>query len=418
MEDGFPEWREDFNPFDAIGFPAVGFQPPARDDFCKAVRYALFATHPERLRQAGAAAPKLPYSWKQVKLAVDFFTGVSQKGGDQQRQDGPDTVVWQWTFYDIIEFQCHSHYRRTWAPERRRWDNMILNPPVVNVVAAGEPATAQQGYHRNDAASSQLQQSQPQPQQPQQQPPQASPPPTQSSPALRRTSFGSATATAATSPDNDGSGKDNGNRQLLIPSPRDDDDGNDDNDNDNDGNDDDDDDVWEPPSATTMRPPKKGTEIHRSTGANAIRARPLEAGTFAAGKSILLGWHARQLDLAAENATADRDYRQAVFGTVTATGHIHIRLRVHNMLGQRVPPDYRLKGISSVPHKDIIYLPVFGGMPYDEIRREIGRQSLRQGGAQGATAWVPTPAAREGGGGGDVPARRRRGRPRGSKNRQ
>ncbi|RYP72455.1 hypothetical protein DL771_004250 [Monosporascus sp. 5C6A] len=418
MEGDFPEWQEDFNPFDAIGFPIIGFRPPARDDFYKAVRYARFATRPDRLMHAAAAAPKLPYTWEQVELAVDFFTGVSQEGVDRQRQDGPDTVIWEWTFHDIIEFKCDSRYRRTWAPERRRWDQMILDPPVVIVLAAVLSPRAQQGYHRNDATSSPTQQSQPQQQQPQQQrlpslPPPTSSSPPSSSPPSRCTSFGSATATATatTIPHSDG-GSNDGNPPLLVPAPQDTDDNRDD---------DEDDDVvvvGEPASATTMRPLRRGADIHRSTGANAIRAKPLAAGTFAAGKSILLGWHARQLDLAAENTTTDRDYRQAVFATVSASGHIHIRLRVHNMLGQPVPPDYRLKGISSVPHKNITYLPAFDGMPYDEVRLEIGRQSLRQESRRGATEWVPTPAAREGGGGGDVPVRRSRGRPRGSKNKR
>ncbi|RYP01335.1 hypothetical protein DL765_010866 [Monosporascus sp. GIB2] len=182
-----------------------------------------------------------------------------------------------------------------------------------------------------------------------------------------------------------------------------------DNDNANDSNDDDeeddDDNNGDIPFAITAPPPKKKKEagVHRSTGANAIRARPLAAGTFAAGRS-------------------------AVFGTVSVTGYVHIRLRAHNIFGQPVPPGYRLRGISSVPHRHIVYLPLFSDMSYDQIRREIGRQSLRQGGGQGAAAWVPTPVAREGGGrdasggggrdAGDVPARRPRGRPRGSKNKR
>ncbi|RYP14498.1 hypothetical protein DL765_006334 [Monosporascus sp. GIB2] len=411
MEDSFREWQEDFNPFDAIGFPVVGLQPPAPGDFCKAVRYALFATQPERLRLAGAVAPKLPYTWEQVKLATDFFTGASQEGADWQQQDGPDTVVWQWTFHDIIEYQCHSRYRRTWAPERRRWEHMILDPPVD--IAIGEVASprAQRGYHNSDAALSQSQQPQPQlqsqsqSQSQSQAQPQAQP---CSSRASRRTNLGSVNATASTTPDNDRGGKNTGNRLVSMPPPQDDGDNN----NDNHDNDD------IPFTITVRLPKRKETDIRRSTGANAIRARPLAAGTFAAGKSILLGWPARQLDLAAENATADRDYRQAVFATITATGHIHIRLHIRNMLGQLVPPGYRLRGVTATPHRHIVYLPSFDGMSYDEIRREIGRQSLRQG----VAAWVPTPAAREGGGdrnaGDDVPVRRPRGRPRGSKNKR
>ncbi|RYP19813.1 hypothetical protein DL765_003159 [Monosporascus sp. GIB2] len=79
------------------------------------------------------------------------------------------------------------------------------------------------------------------------------------------------------------------------------------------------------------------------------------------------------LNLAAGNAITDRDYCQAVFGTVSVTGHVHIRLRAHNIFGQPVPPGYRLKGISSVPYRHIVYLPLFSDISYDQIRREIGR---------------------------------------------
>ncbi|RYP63087.1 hypothetical protein DL769_007074 [Monosporascus sp. CRB-8-3] len=403
MEDGFQEWQEDFNPFDAIGFPAIGFQPPARDDFYKAVRYARFATQPERLRQAAAAAPKLPYTWEQVELAVDFFTGVKQNGAGRERQNGPDTVVWQWTFYDIIEFQCHSRYRRTWAPERRRWDQMILDPPVVIVVVPSP--MGQQDYHHDGAVSSQTQQ-------PQQQTQQSLLPPTYSSPSSCRTSLGSATATAATTPDSD--------RCIWIPPPPDDDDS-----------------VQESPSATTVKrrkkevsPPDDDDNVQESTSATTVKRRkkeadtrriisqPLRAGTFVAGKSIFMGWHTRQLDLAAENTTPDRDYRQAVFATVTTIGHIFFRLRSHNVLGQLVPAEYRLKGLTTISHKEVVYRPIFAGMLYDEVRLEIGRQTLRQESWQSDTAWIPTLFVHESGRVSDVPVKRPKGRPWGRPDRK
>ncbi|KAI1370962.1 hypothetical protein F4677DRAFT_326258 [Hypoxylon crocopeplum] len=124
------------------------------------------------------------------------------------------------------------------------------------------------------------------------------------------------------------------------------------------------------------RPPRKEANMQRSAGTSFSRSQRFQPGTYAAGESVPVGWHARQIPLAGSNTTVERDYRQTVFASISPQGQINFRLRAHNMRGTPVPLAYRLKGVTSVSHKDIIYYPRFEGMPYDEIREEIASQTL------------------------------------------
>ncbi|KAJ1332053.1 hypothetical protein MN608_05520 [Microdochium nivale] len=118
----FPEWMDDSNPFDIIGFAQISSQAPSQQDFAKAVRYAEYMTDPRRIGDAGSEALGLPYSSAQVKQAVDYFT---------DRIGHVDRDVWEWAYEELTVSLRGYQYERTWAPETRRWEACILRGPIV-----------------------------------------------------------------------------------------------------------------------------------------------------------------------------------------------------------------------------------------------------------------------------------------------
>ncbi|KAI0842721.1 hypothetical protein F5Y06DRAFT_255883 [Hypoxylon sp. FL0890] len=140
-----------------------------------------------------------------------------------------------------------------------------------------------------------------------------------------------------------------------------------------------------------VRTPCNEANIQRGVGPNASALQRLKPGTYCAGEPVLLGWHTEQLPRVGVNDTAEHDFRQSVFATISSSGQLNIRLRSHNMQGVSVPHEFRLKGTISVSHKDVIYHPIFHGMSYDEIRFEVARQSLVPAQQRAGPGWVPTP---------------------------
>jgi hypothetical protein len=421
------DWVHPWNPFDAIGFPTIKRQAPTRQEFAQAVRYARFATQPERLQLASAAAtapaPKLPYSWEQIKQSIDYLTGSSHDE-DSSGQTDIDKDIWEWAFFDIIELQHLNQYIRTWAPEQKRWELMVLDPPVVIDTTLSPPPSTQPpksvlptatatatktiidvekvDAHKPSLPLSDIRLTTP-----------SStlhnkvhatvPSPFIQAPRTPLPVKGTQPPATATADDNN-IDVDMADAQIpTLPLS---------------------DTESHIPSTTTND--KVSGNIHRSTGSGATRSQRLAHGTYLPGQSVFLGWHVQQLKLAGANATAEKDYRQAVFGAIAPTGHIHFRLRTHNMRGQTVPQEYRLKGISSVPHHNIVYHQGFNGLSYESIRLEIARQSLIPTAQRIITLWVKTPESgdEEGNGIGNGNEQiievqpRRRGRPKGSKNKK
>lgn len=138
--------------------------------------------------------------------------------------------------------------------------------------------------------------------------------------------------------------------------------------------------------------PRNQANVSRSIHTASGRPQRLRAGTFSAGARVAVGWDRLQLKRVGANVTAQRDYRQGVFATISSDGRVNFRLRSQNMLGELVPPEFRLKRIS-VPHSDIVYYPKFRGISYDEVRLEVARQSHVPISQRTVDSWMPTPLA-------------------------
>ncbi|OTB07481.1 hypothetical protein M426DRAFT_239008 [Hypoxylon sp. CI-4A] len=139
--------------------------------------------------------------------------------------------------------------------------------------------------------------------------------------------------------------------------------------------------------------PSNEVPIRRNMSTGSTRSQRLPIGTYAPGVSVFLGWHPRQLSLVGDNDTAERDFRQGAFATISICGQINIRLRTFNMQGGAVPSAYRLHNVSSVSHKDVIYHPAFHRMTYNEMRSEVASRSRIADGQRVLMHWVRTPIA-------------------------
>ncbi|KAI0880297.1 uncharacterized protein GGS22DRAFT_193357 [Annulohypoxylon maeteangense] len=139
-------------------------------------------------------------------------------------------------------------------------------------------------------------------------------------------------------------------------------------------------------------PPPSEADVQRSSGTNPTRSQRLKSGTYCHGEEVLLGFHNRQVILAGMNDTAAQDYRQGVCAKIDISGRVRLRLRVQNMQGEQVPDEFCLSGASVYP-KDVIYLPKFHDMSYDEVRQEVARQSLLPVNQRTYHDWVPTAMA-------------------------
>ncbi|KAI1652449.1 hypothetical protein F4813DRAFT_377869 [Daldinia decipiens] len=117
-------------------------------------------------------------------------------------------------------------------------------------------------------------------------------------------------------------------------------------------------------------------DTYNSISLSFAPSQHLKPGTYSAGESVLVGWHARQIPLTGMNVTAEQDFRQTVFATISTAGIINFRLRSQNIQGQTVPSNFRLGKTVSVSRKDVIYHPAFDGMSYEEVQLEVARQSL------------------------------------------
>lgn len=418
----FRDWQQSFCPFDAVGTVRPNPSAPKQADFAKSVRVARFVTDPARVSAAGSQASALPYTREQVDQAVDYFT-------QGQHAEILDKVVWEWAYNEYLVFQQEGQYTRTWAPERLRWEHVVLTEPTVvdlhsdNLSAStgdrdelgehtredgmtfeddttlvhslprrngrdGNPTTYDKSHRSNIPATE----------------PVFDPldPAHMMSMRTRRPRLilqprtalnlgGQASPVLGVSP----------RRSQSQPPQRDIDMRNVDSDNGSEDEDEEEDyDIQYATDARTrftrqssVPSPVKGDvtplDIKKRSKKGRGHQRVHKTG-------IVLGFHRRQLQKLSQAQMAgpasptgnddgqDReqstrpgqDHRQVVHGVVDAPGRVQRWLRPENMAGKLVPEQYRLKGVSGIDGESIAYLAHFKGMSHEAINDGVVRLTV------------------------------------------
>ncbi|KAH7030615.1 uncharacterized protein B0I36DRAFT_348823 [Microdochium trichocladiopsis] len=418
----FKDWQQGFCPFDAIGFAHLTPSPPSQDDFAKAVRVARFVTDPARIQKAGEAASRLPYTREQVDQAVKYFTqhGSSSNYNPTSAEDELlDPVAWEWAFQEIVVFQYRHVYVRHWAPERLRWDQVVLEdaiavdlaPPVISTRKADD----NEGQDKNDEKQTLAHNNSTQVQKGQSCGKVAEDMTTE---AVNTKIATTGAIFEPTTPARLGlfdaqstQIEETGQRHRFFSTrlghhaKRH---------TENDNN-------------TIMAQPVRHPSLlsptsHSSPAANNYQ-RPQDRNRNTTRSShrrvhhtgVILGHHRRQLhSLPAHlrgrpspsvaspsvaeasptgptvapattgNLQHNKDYRQAVHSVVDALGRVQRWLRATNMAGELVPREYRLPGVGMIDGASIVYRPRFRAMGHEAINDEMGMLS-KQPGTRGST---------------------------------
>jgi hypothetical protein len=171
-----------------------------------------------------------------------------------------------------------------------------------------------------------------------------------------------------------------------------------------------------PAAPSSPSPPPSPAAINDNANAGrsgSIRNQPLEAGTFASGVKVFVGWARAQLlhlqtqgiDVNAIASGGINDHRVAVTATISDSGRVCFRASAFNQSSLRelivdnVPhPEqilqrFRLsaRNSNSIKWENIVPAPAFNRLSYLEARAEVARLSLLPASQRIPNAFSPTP---------------------------
>lgn len=404
----FRDWQHPFCPFDAIGTVRPTPSAPKQADFAKTIRIARFLTDPARVSAAGSQTSALPFMREQVDQAVAYFT-------QEQHAEIMDKVAWEWAYNEYLVFQQESQYTRTWAPERLRWEHVILAEPIVVDLHDNDPMIVTIEHPEGDGTNfeddttfvrslfqrdredasdedvlSNMSAIRPGP---------GPVIPAHISLRSRRPRLNLQARTAITLPGQPSPVLGASPRKSQsYPPQRDINMSNVDSDNDSEGEDEDENIQYATNNAqsrsarqSSVPSPVKGDITPLD---NKKRSKKGRSHQRVHKTGIVLGFHRRQLMKLAQAQAAGpsakngdgqyreqsmrsgQDHRQVVHGVVDALGRVQRWLRPDNMAGKPVPERYRLKGVSGIDGDSIAYLAQFKGKSHEEINDEVVRLTV------------------------------------------